>query len=259
MFLDRLGLNEITSYKSLSYEEIAADLQDREMVNKERKSLCAKRLGMRKELGLALVAFEEFNKEGALRQSEWEDAARQIEEEAKSLSADDQGIRGRRRKLKALEAAFGRRRKSFLDKNERLRSELWRRLAELDAGIAGQEASVSRLEQIIESEYRKLNFMPKTIMDCVKIVARNIIYNRLNAFRPIYDNRRNDHIILRELIESTGHIHEDAATVAVSLYPSRHYPREVRGKIMDFLLGVSIEANRFYKPGKTIVFKLHKT
>jgi len=257
MFLDRLGLNEITSYKSLSYEQIAAGLQDREMANKERKSLCAKRLSLRKEIGLALVAFEEFNQEADRRQSEWKNVARQIEEDAKSLSADDRSIRGRRRKLKTLEAAFGKRRKSFLDKNERLRSELWRSLAELDAGIAGQEQSVSRLEQIIENEYKKLNFMPKTIMDCVKIVARNIIYNRLSAFRPIYDNRRNDHVILRELIESTGHIHEDATRVVVSLYPSRHYPKETRGKVMDFLFDLSIEANLFYKPGKTIVFKLY--
>ena len=145
-----------------------------------------------------------------------------------------------------------------MEKNESRQSELRRSVTELNEGIAGQEESVSRLEQIIKNEYRKLNFMPKTIMDCVKIVARNIIYNRLSAFRPIYDNRRNDHVILRELIESTGHIHEDAVSVVVSLYPSRHFPKEVKGKILDYLFDVSLEANRFYKPGKTIVFKLHE-
>ena len=258
MFLDRLGINEITSYKSFSYEEIAEGLQDREMASKERKSLCAKRLSLRKELGLALVACEEFNQEAALRQAGWDDDTRQIEEDAKSPPTDDEGIRGRRRKLKTSMAAFGRRRKSFMEKNESRQSELRRSITELNEGIAGQEESVSRLEQIIKNEYRKLNFMPKTIMDCVKIVARNIIYNRLSAFRPIYDNRRNDHVILRELIESTGHIHEDAVSVVVSLYPSRHFPKEVKGKILDFLFDVSLEANRFYKPGKTIVFKLHE-
>ncbi len=258
-FLDRLGINELTSYKSFSYEEIADSLDDRIVANSERKWLCAGRLSLKKDLGLALVAVEEFEKEVTIKQLEFNEAFSKIKDDAAKKPEDDKEICEIRRKHKASVYAFERRRKSFSTKNMNLQVELRKEIAEINVKIDGEEETVSRLEKLIEDKYKKLNFMPKTIMDCVKIVARNIIYKRMESFRPIYDNRRNDHVILRELMESVGFIHENATTIVVTLYPSRHYPLEVRGKIKDFLLSVSIDANRFYKPGKTIVFKLHDT
>ena len=257
MFLDKLGINEVTSYKSVSYEEIAASLQDREMVNMERKSQCVKRLELKKELGLVLVSIEDFDAKKEHRHIKWQEQENEIEADAQVLPLDDATIRSRRHTLKTAKVAFIRNEKSFLEKTGKRKGELRQRISEMEESIAGQAESVSRLERIIQDEYRKLNFMPKTVMDCVKIIARNIIYNRLKTFRPIYDNRRNDLVLLRELIEAIGYIQEDGTSVVVSLYPSRHYSKEVRNKIMDFMLELSIEANRFYKPGKTIVFKLH--
>lgn len=258
MFLDRLGINEITSYTSVSYEEIAAGLQDREVANLARKSQCAKRLDLKKELGLLLVSLEEFKKDSGCRQAECQEAMDKLDADASKLPPNHEAIRERRRKLKASTTALHKRQDTFVAKNEIRCKDLWLKIAALNTEITGQEESVSRIERLIEDKYRKLNFMPKTVMDCVKIVARNIIYNRLMAFRPIYDNRRNDHVLLRELIEATGHIHENGTSVVVSLYPSRHYPKDVKGKIMDFLLAVSCEANRFYRPGKAIIFTLYE-
>ena len=41
-------------------------------------------------------------------------------------------------------------------------------------------------------------------MDVIKILARNIFYKLLRIFRPIYDNFREDHKLLRELTQASG-------------------------------------------------------
>ena len=41
-------------------------------------------------------------------------------------------------------------------------------------------------------------------MDAIKILARNLFYKLIHIFRPIYDNFREDHKLLRELTQASG-------------------------------------------------------
>ena len=117
---------------------------------------------------------------------------------------------------------------------------------------------VSRIELLIKEEYVKLNFMPKTFMDAIKITTRNIIYQLLEIFRPIWNNYRNDHVILRELISSMGHIEETKKSIIIQLNPARQFSKNEQYKILLFLFKISSEINRKYDLEKTIIVSLYE-
>ena len=100
--------------------------------------------------------------------------------------------------------------------------------------------------------------MPKTFMDAVKITARNIIYQLLEIFRPIWNNYRNDLVILRELISSMGHIEENKKTIIIQLNPARQFSKNEEYKILLFLFKISSEINRKYDLEKTIILSLYE-
>jgi len=259
MFLIAVGINEITSYKSCSYHEIADGLEDREIANKARKKLCAIRMKKKKELGLELVALEDFIEEKKLFDISINEQIGKLDSDTKRKQEDDkrQKLETDRKKLNKEIKNFAEREKQFFKKSKLKTETLRQQIKKLDDDIGIEPMEVSRLESILESEYRKLNFMPKTLMDCVKVTARNIIYKLLEEFRPLYDNFRNDIVILNELIMSTGYIKETSKTIIISLYPSRQYSQSVKKVIVRFLMKLSYKVNSSYLLDKVIIFDLY--
>lgn len=263
IFLIKLGINEITSYKFFSYQEIADGLRDRNFENRERKKLCAERLKLQKKLGMELVKLENFLDEkesfansSKARLNELNSEIAMLEK--RNTSADKlQKSKKERNKLKQKIRRFPKKEERFLNKNTDNCKRLREKIKEIEAAINLEPRELSRLQSMLEGEYRKLNFMPKAYLDCAKIFARNIIYEILKQFRPLYNNFRNDIVILRELIEAPGYIEETNTTITVYLYPPRRYPESVRAVIIRFLLKISYEINSTYKLDKTIVLDIY--
>ena len=109
---------------------------------------------------------------------------------------------------------------------------------------------VSRLETLIKEEYARLNFMPKSFMDAVKINSRNIIYQLLKIFRPIWNNYRNDLLILRELIAAMGHIQENDKIIMICINPARQYSKKQKHKILLFLFEISKSRKSILQTGQ---------
>ena len=55
------------------------------------------------------------------------------------------------------------------------------------------ETECSRLERLIEQNYVRLDTSNKSIMDALKILARNSFYKQFEPFKEGYDNYRDDH------------------------------------------------------------------
>jgi hypothetical protein len=258
MFLITVGINEITSYKSCSYHEIADELKHRDIENKARKKLCAERMKKKKELGLELVKLEYFQKEKAQFESNAKEQLQKLDVEIeKKDTAENKKLINDRKKLKQKIKSFEKREERFLKKNKQLCDKLRVKIEKLEDEIGVEPTEVSRLESILEAEYRKLNFMPKMLLDCTKVIARNIIYKLLEQFRPLYNNFRNDIVLLRELIMATGYIEETSSTIIVSLYPARQYPEAVKKLIIRFLMKLSYDVNSLYQLDKVIIFDLY--
>jgi len=250
-YLIFLGINQITSYSSFSYTKIAETLKDREFDNKKYKLAAAERLELKKELGLLLLKREESVERYGQMQSEIQQQINKI------ILNPEKGIEGKVKKLKTKQKRLIGNREKFLTQNQEKQKSLHHKIEELEKIIEIEQPKISRLDFLLENEYKKLNFMPKSFMDSIKIIARNILYELLKIFRPIYNNRRNDHVILRELIKSGGFIEEKKNQIIVALNPARKYQKKEKDKILFFLFQISNKVNQLYKPDKTIIFTLY--
>ena len=95
-------------------------------------------------------------------------------------------------------------------------------------------------------------------MDVIKITARNMFYARLCPFRKLYDNFRDDHVILRNLSRSVGFVLFGSQTVEVTLLPTMQYPTVIRIHIQRFL--DQLNAEKPLMPddsGRVVVLKLN--
>lgn len=130
-------------------------------------------------------------------------------------------------------------------------------LRELAEKIRKVEKEASRLQSVIQDGYVRLNTEAKALMDALKILARNIYRRLLLRFRPLYDNLRDDHVILRNLIAAPAFIKIDAREVRVQLHPSMPYPPALRTIVQELLDQLNRQQPPFpADPAKTISLTL---
>lgn len=67
-------------------------------------------------------------------------------------------------------------------------------------------------------------------MDTIPLSSRNILYCLMEIFRPLYNNYRNDHVILRELTRSLGIIKKCDGVVNIQLLPTIEFQPKVKRK-----------------------------
>lgn len=94
------------------------------------------------------------------------------------------------------------------------------------------EKEGSKIEELIENGYLRLNLSNKKYMDCIKIIARNIFYKALEPFKEKYDNYRDDHVIFRNLSQAHGVVSFNDDNVDVTIFPTGHLQPKVR-KIVE--------------------------
>jgi len=80
----------------------------------------------------------------------------------------------------------------------------------------------------------------------------------MNLFRPIWNNYRNDHVILRELLSCVGSINETEKAIYIQLNPTRQFANKEKEKILLFLFKMSTLVNQKYEPDKVIIITLYE-
>ena len=71
----------------------------------------------------------------------------------------------------------------------------------------------------------------KTLLDAIKICARNLFYQALAPFKKLYDNNRDDPVRFRELTRIDGVLRPGAAGMEVHLVSHMHLAPKMRGVI----------------------------
>ena len=90
-------------------------------------------------------------------------------------------------------------------------------------------------DKLIKNGAQKLNTEPKQYMDIVKISARNIFFGLFEKFRPLYNNFRNDHVMLRALTRAPGFVTIGKEKITVELFPAITVQPKVRQAFQLFL------------------------
>ena len=254
------GINYITSYGHVSYTQIVDTLEDREVVNKDYTRLCAERLRLKKQWGLELVNQQQRLEKKTKLEIELTESITPLDsqiEKAEQIEEIKQ-LKKTKRKLSAkLKAVQKRSIKSQENSQKRVLS-IQDKITEIEKSLGNKTAKIHRIEHLIEQNYRKLNFAPKQYMDAVKITARNIFFRLHGEFRIGYNNYRNDHVILRELLRAVGTLVKNDLDVVIVLHPSRQYPPSTRKLIASFINKINDIINRCYDHPKPIRILLQK-
>ena len=133
-------------------------------------------------------------------------------------------------------------------------NELKAEIKESAKAIRLMEKKSVKEEKLIKNGAQKLNTEPKQYMDIVKITARNIFFRLFEKFRPLYNNFRNDHVMLRELTRAPGFVNIDREKIIVELFPAITVQPKVRQALLLFLEQHGDSDTTFN--GKKIEFRL---
>ena len=249
-YLDKhFGINQLTSYRSTPYSELRQGLTDRLVPNhlwqektKERKTLIKKHHRL-------LHAADEAQRTETTRQNRIQEIQNQLLAQANpndTKNPDDTKTPNDAKKLLTKElgkqeeaskraARYHKIRQTNLDashrqleKNQTERSEL--------------EQNVSRLDQLETAGKVRMDTAAKSLLDALRLIARNQFYAALQPFKAAYDNYRDDHDYFRDPTQSSGLLRWTGDTLEVHLTPRVNYQPKLRKIIKEILTGYTKQA-----------------
>ncbi len=198
--IKHFGLNQITSYASTDYKALRDKIEDKIHTCSNHKAQTKVIQKVRAKFKTALLRKHNF------------------EEKHKNTNA----------KLSSKEQAR--------------KKDIWNSVSKLSATLSALEQErkktpkqVSKIEDLIEQDYQKLDTNTKDFMDAIKILARNIFYLSFEPFKKKYNNYRDDHVLFRHLIRSAGTISSTTNNLEIQLQPQMEYQPNIT-KIITLVL-----------------------
>jgi hypothetical protein len=253
-YLDKhFGMNQITSYRSIEYEKLKAQVEDREVKSAARKALDLKLKQVTEPLKRHLLAEEQAHQAHQLRAGKGPELATKLTLES---SIDTPAYKELRRQVVALKAAELRYETTRLERRKSI-EQGHKEIAALQVQIAGTQAQESRLEAMIQADMVKMEGQCKRLMDVLRITVRNLFYQALQPFKKAYDNDRDDHDYFRKLTQSPGVMEVRAQEIVIHLMPRTNYGGELRKAVIQALEGMNaLGLGHPCLPGRKLKFRL---
>jgi len=247
------GINQITSYRSVDYEKLKGQIEDREVKSGARKALDQSLKEANRDLARELLAEELAAFAHADRQKKSQELTAQWE----ALPAGDSAERtALQRKRKILARADARYELTRVKRRERI-TRGHTVLEKVRTDLAATPPTESRLDALIEARMVKLEPQTKRLMDILRITARNGFYHALQPFKKAYDNYRDDHGYFRQLTHSAGVLEVGADEILIHLFPRTQYGGGLRRIVSEVLEQLNAEKLEHPKlPGRRLRFRL---
>lgn len=253
-YLDKhFGLNQITSYRSIEYEKLKGQVEDREVKSAARKALDLSLKQATDQLKRNLLAEEQ-----ALQAHQRRAQKRQALEAplAKEGSADTPPHKALSRQVAALKSADQRYENARLERRKSIDQD-HKKIQEIQAQIQGTQAQESRLEALIQAQMVRMDSQCKRLMDVLRITARNLFYQALQPFKQAYDNYRDDHDHFRNLTQSPGVLEVSAGQILIHLLPRTNYGAGLRKVVSQTLEAINAKGLEHpCLPGRKLKFRL---
>lgn len=267
--IHHFGIDELTSRRFDPYDAVADELTDRQVISREYKKLMSKKKKVEAALSRSLL-HRKKQEQTTQKQRQKEETQRlqrqnvlkDLKDRLRALvdSGDNISDPSAYKKLKgeiekshkSLDRAVAR-----YAKDEQIRKEKRQKLDEdilqkseelqtLQNSLSETVREESRLQALIEEQYVRLDVRRKAFMDAIRLSCRNIFWLLLNLFRPLYNNYRDDHVILRELTRSAGVIEKRENSLAVYLLPTMEFQPATKQIVDSFLREVSVKINSHF-------------
>jgi len=253
-YLDQhFGINQITSYRSIEYEKLKGQVEDREVKSAARKALDLKLKLVTEPLKRHLLAEEQAHHAHQLRAVKGPELAAKL---ALESSTDTPEYKELSRQVVALKAADLRYETTRLERRKSI-EQSHQEIAAIQVQIAGTKAQESRLEAMIQAHMVKMEGQCKRLMDVLRITVRNLFYQALQPFKKAYDNYRDDHDYFRKLTQSPGVMDVRAEEIVVHLMPRTNYGGELWKAVIQTLDATNaLGLEHPCLPGRKLKFRL---
>jgi len=250
-----VGINELTSRAHESYASIGAKLDDRQVKSREYKALRREKMHEESVLKRLLLKRVKQRKRYAdqLRSERVErnrlNRQSKKRTEAPANAKQQRELKQPRRALERLVAkhdANKTKRAAKKTELDRLIADQTRAIEKAQQRMADSVREESRLQALIDEQYLRLDTRRKAFMDAVRISCRNIFCKLAAEFRPLYNNYRDDHFIVRELTRCSGIIHKRNGIAQVLLMPTMQFQPATKQIVQDFLARISRQINAHF-------------
>lgn len=272
-YLDtHFGINQLTSRDSLAFRDHADRFEDRPVDSVEYRECKAQLKTLETRLGGLLLRQRKADRRAddlARRILALEPERNLLLEQLQDCLAclDDNrpeprgaaGIRRQATDYLKTRNALQRQLDTIRRRQQRLRDDI----AQADASITPLETQLcdairkqSRLQLLIDGNYELLDTRKKSLMDALRVTASNIFRNVQEPFRAIYDNFRDDHVVVRLLSRCSGVVeHTDDVVVFRLWLPGTLQPHRVRA-IEALLAQIEESTNALIPFGRPLRLKL---
>jgi hypothetical protein len=253
-YLDKhFGINQIDSYRSIDYQKLKGQVEDREVKSAARKALDLKLKQATEPLKRHLLAEEQARQAHQVRAVKGPELAAKL---ARVSSTDTSEYKELSRQAAALKAADSRYETTRLERRKTI-EQGHQEIAAIQVQIAGTKAQESRLEAMIQADMVKMEGQSKRLLDGLRVTVRNLFYQALQPFKKAYDNYRDDHDYFRKLTQSPGVMEVRAREIVIHLMPRTNYGGELRKAVIQTLDGANaLGLDHPCLPGRKLKFRL---
>ena len=247
-----MGINELTSRAHETYASIGASLDDRQVQSRQYRAFRREKLHEESVLKRLLLKRVKQRKAHADRLRAERDEHNKLTRQIKKLTdvpanaKQQRALKRTRRALERLVANRGVNKTKRAEKKAELDGlidDQTREVEDAETRMADSVREESRLQALIDEQYLRLDTRRKAFMDAIRISCRNIFCKLAMEFRPLYNNYRDDHFIVRELTRSPGIIHKRGGIANVLLMPPMQFQPAVRDIVQRFLAQISQQIN----------------
>jgi hypothetical protein len=225
------GINQITSYRTVAYAQLAGQVQDRQVQSGQYKALLQRGQEFKRKQARLLLEQEQADYQHARRQAQ----IAELKQRLKSAAGEPDGPPSAEAQLLV---RLQRARQRYEEKRTARRQQIQglnEQLEEQQQQLQTVQKEESRLEQLIRQGQHRLDTQNKRLMDTLKISARNLFYHALRPFKKAYDNYRDDHDYFRQLTQAGGVLRWTGQAFEVYLVPPVNYAPALR-KIVEQVL-----------------------
>ena len=234
-YLDtHFGINQLTSRDSLSFRDCADRFEDRPVDSVEYRELKSELCTLEGQLAKDLLKLRKYEKQAQQLQATMTAQEARGNRMLAELEKEIERLRsgGRRREAaRKLDEPYKQLQRDFrtLERKQNKNAE---DIAKTEACIAQREQQIeplearlceavrkeSKLQLLLDGDYRLLDTRKKAMMDALRVTASNIFRNVQERFRAIYDNFRDDHAFIRMLSRCSGTMAQTEFAVIIRIW-----------------------------------------
>lgn len=224
------GIDQLTSYRSIKYQELKDQLNDRQIQSQTWRELTQAGREILRQQARVLLTQERAQR----AESDRQERITTLEKQTQQPGSKDPSLKSWAAELSRLKSA-SRRYETYHQQRQAKLDELHQKLKDHELKKETVQKEVSRVDQLIEQDMVRMDTGAKRVMDAIKITARNLFYQALAPFKEAYNNYRDDHDYFRQLTLAAGVLRWTGEEIEVHLVPHLNYSPQLR-KIIQKLM-----------------------